>query len=240
MKATDPWSLLRAGKVEEGLRPFVHAHSKEPTASHIMELGVAYLWVKRYDAAWDHFRSTNAAYPKHGSGFYGMAGVAKWCMGECDEAARQWVAGLDVQFADTCGLGIRLPLLLFFASVVKPATYRRRVAEKLLKDKSEDSRITDWPGPIARWLLGQISDDELRNQSRGLDDADTCDRYWLARFYQNVFQYGAGERSNFRETMGKLADTSSPEWSDETFFLARMWSEEFFLARYEAETEGQS
>lgn len=234
MKADDPWALLQAGKIEEGLRPFAEAHARKPTPSHIMELGVAYLWAKRYEAAWEHFRMTNEAYPKSGSGFYGMAGAAKWCLGDPSEAVRQWSNGLKSRYADTNGLGMHLPLLLFMASVLKPEYFARDAAVKLLREKAKDRRANEWPGPIARWVLGEINEGELRERCADDDKVETWDQHWLADFYQGVLWHGDGKHAKFKETMRKLADTTLPEWSDETFFLARMWSEEFFIARHEA------
>jgi len=235
MDAADPWVMLRTGKIEEGLSVFKQAHSESPSASHTMELGVAYLWVERYEIAWKHFSAMNEAYPRYGSGFYGMAGAAKWCLGEYIEAVKQWIVGLDSNYADTAGLGLRLPLLLFFASVVKPETYCKTLAEELLKEKSKDRRITRWPGPIVRWLSDQIGEIELHAHCKVDDESDSRDRQWLAEFYQSTVHYDKGKHSEFVETMRKLTDTSRSEWKDETFFLARMWSEEFFLARHAAD-----
>ncbi len=88
-----------------------------------------------------------------------------------------------------------------------------------------------WPGPIVNWILGRITQEEFRSLWIGGDKADTLDRHWQAAFYAGVLQYSKGKRSVFKKTMQKLEDTSQPEWSDETFFLARMWGAEFFLAR---------
>jgi hypothetical protein len=237
MRTYDHWDRLRSGRpkqVKQALRQLEQEHAQEPHASNIMELGVAYMWVRSYDAASKHFRLAIDRHPTSVTDFHGMAGAAKWCLGEFDEAVRQWVAGLKADFADTAGLGVQLPLLLFTASVLKPETFERIAAETILAERAEDPRITEWPGPVASWLLTQISDSEFRNRCTGDDEPDTLDRHWLAEFYRGVLLYGEGKSSDFKATMRKLTDTARPQWSDETFFLARMWSEEFFLARREA------
>lgn len=234
MKTADPWTLLRAGQIEEGLRPLQKAHARQPSPSHIMELGVAYLWAKRYDAAWEHFNTTNETFPGHTSDFYGMAGVAKWCLGEYDAAIANWQVGLDAKFSDTAGLGVKLPLLLFFAAGIKPSLYPQNSAETLLLAKSADERSEEWPGPVACWLVGRMAEGEFEKLWKGFDDVDTRDRVWLAEFYAAVKRYQSEDASRFKECMRSLSDTSSADWSNETFFLARMWSEEYFLARYEA------
>ena len=240
MKSPDHWKLLRSSdesKVRRGLGLVEKAHAQQPDPSHIMELGVAYLWVRHYGSAWEHF---DLAIKEDRAGtdcYYGMAGASKWCVGEFDEAVRLWAAGTKAAFQDTAGLGITLPLLLFFASVKEPATFERQAAEKLLMGKTTDSRIRIWPGPIASWMLGQISEVEFRGRRDGEDEAGILDRRWLAEFYAGVLQHGEGKFCEFSKTMQKLGDTSQPEWSDDTFFLARMWSEEFFLARSAIESK---
>lgn len=235
MRTDAPWTLLRAGNTNVGLEQIRTRYAKEPTPSHIMELGVAYLWSRHYKSAWEHFRAINEQYPQDTSSFYGMAGVAKWCLGEFHEAVEQWQAGLLARFTDTGGLGITLPLLLFTASVLKPHILERRLIEEILNEKYKDPRIKSWPGPVASWILGHINDKELHDQARWNDASVTRDRLWLFGFYRAVQEYSEGTNTIFKKTMRKLADTSAPEWSNEDSFLARIWNEEFFLSRYEAD-----
>ena len=233
MKTTDPWHFLRTGEVTQGLKAFKRIHDREPTASHIMELGVAYLWIRQYEEAWGLFRKTIDEYPQSMSSFYGMAGTAKWCLGDTAEAVRQWRDGLESKYADTNGLGLHLPLLLFAASILRPGSFENKVALKLLRDKSRDHRINEWPGPIALLVLGEINESDLRNQCSPADQVLTNDRKWLTTFYEGVLSYRVGNEAESKRAMQRLADTSSPLWTDQDFFLARMWSEEFFLARHE-------
>lgn len=236
MENTNPWSLLRgtASEQEQGLRIVRQWHAQDPSESHIMELGVAYLWLRRYQSAWEHFHGVIQANPRSGDSDYGMAGVAKWCLGEPNEAVTLWRAGLKAKYARANGLGVRMPMLLFFASVVRPDTCERSSAEQLLLKKTKDIRIKTWPGPIAKMLLGQNNENDLQIQCKGNNDSDTRNRHWLVDFYKIVLQHNQSNISVLKEAMRKLTDTSLPEWSDENIFLTRFWSEEFFLARYEA------
>ena len=106
-------------------------HAHEDSSSIIMELGVAYLWLGDYTAAWDHFDAANRKYPKHSAAFYEMAATAKWCMGGFVRSGRAVDWRLDCDFADAAG-GVRCPLQLFFASVVVPGVFSRAEAERLL------------------------------------------------------------------------------------------------------------
>ena len=90
--------------------------------SRIMQMGVAYLWLEDYAAAWEHFHAANQRYPKHSAIFHEMAGAAKWCLDEPNDAVNQWLAGLKCAYADSAG-GVRCPLLLFTASVTNQGVF---------------------------------------------------------------------------------------------------------------------
>ncbi len=108
MENTTPWTLLRAGENEQrrGLLQIQAAHARERSGSTIRELGVAYLWLYQHQQAWEHFREAIEKFPQKGDAFYGMAGVAKWCLGKANEAVSEWRAGLDAKYARASGLGI--------------------------------------------------------------------------------------------------------------------------------------
>jgi hypothetical protein len=250
MERVNPWPLLRAGKAEQelGLRVVQKAYTEQPYASEAMTLGVALLWLGRYAEAWEHFHSVIKTSPRVGDNDYGMAGVAKWCLGKPDEAVSEWSDGLRAKYARASGLGIRMPLLIFFAAIRQPKVFDRKLAEKLLQGKIADIRIRNWPGPIARLVLDQVSEAEFENHSRGIKPGDTgknpfarhslqetSNCLWLAEFYKSVLMLEHGALSDFKSAMQKLADTSEPEWQDERHvFTVRIWCEEFFIARYEA------
>jgi tetratricopeptide (TPR) repeat protein len=253
MEYISPWPLLRAGKSEQeqGLRLVQQAYTGQPFfASAAMTLGVALLWLGRYAEAWEHFNSVIETAPRVGDSYYGMAGVAKWCLGRPDEAVSEWRAGLKAKYARASGLGVRMPLLLFFAAIREPRVFDRRLAEKLLSETTKDIRIGNWPAPIARLVLDQISEAEFDNHCRGIKPGiteknpfvrhspqETSNCLWLAEFYRSVLVLEQGTLSDFQDSMRKLSDTSQPEWQDEKYvFTARIWCEEFFLARYEAAT----
>jgi tetratricopeptide (TPR) repeat protein len=239
MNSDEPWVLLRTQRIDDGLQELQQAFDANPTPSHIMELGIAYMWVERYQIARDHFQSAIEQYHGSMSSFYGMAGAANWCLGEFDEAVASWRSGLNAEFKDTAGLGIHLPLLLWFASIVKPSVFETGAAKRILSEKCKDSRIEEWPGPIASWILHNIDYSELLNQCRCESPSETADRHWLSDFYKAVINFEDSTDIDSQNSFLKLTDQSRPEWSDEAFFLARMWSEEFFLARSLQALSGQ-
>ena len=82
--------------------------------------------------------------------------------------------------------------------------------------------------------LGEVGESELQNALLKRDDSQIHSRQWLIEFYRAIINHEEGDHREFLKTMQKLTDVTRPEWSDHRFFLARMWSEEFFIARHEA------
>jgi lipoprotein NlpI len=160
---TDPWKLLQRGPNSTALRQMRKGYEKEQDASHIMELGVAYLWVEDYQAAWQHFDAVNQRDPGYGDSYYGMAGAAKWCLGEPDESIRQWREGTQCRYADGAG-GVSSRLWLYIASVIKPRLFPRNEAEELLTVCANDRRVKNWPGPVAEYILGRIDENNMRTR----------------------------------------------------------------------------
>jgi lipoprotein NlpI len=233
--AENYWDVLRAGDTEQALHKMREAYQKKPTASNAMELGVGYLWVGDYDAAWRHFDGFNRTYPNQLSVTYGMAGVAKWCLNEPEAAVEEWNAGLQCEFADAAG-GIKLPLLLYFVSVAKPTVFLRSEAETLVNSRANEARAEMWPGPLAKYVLGWIDQDRLRSECWYKTEATLLMRRFLADFYVAVLKSSSGNWASFVE-MAQIATSLS--WSDfdinKRVFFSMIWQEEFFLARHESQ-----
>ena len=213
------------------------AYCRDASTSAAMELGVAYLWIGEFQAAFDHFNDFNRNHPHHATVTYGMAGAAKWCLGKPAEAIDEWRSGLDCEFADAGGAGVRLPMLLLVASAVNPPVFRRSEAEDLLRARSADRRATIWPGPLARYLVGAISTDELRAACvwKGGDNAETNLRRWQCDFYAGVALAIRGDRIGYLDSMRAASRLSWIDFDErQREFLSKVWREELFLARHES------
>ena len=176
------WGLLRAGEIGDGLGLFAKACAHLGNMSHAMELGVAYLWVGEYDAAWKHFCSFNETYPHHADCTYAMAGAAKWCLNQPAEAVYHWRDGLECQYTDP--VRADLPLLLLFASVAGSGVFSTSEAKKLLRSRVDRPPSQNWPLPLVQFVLGRIGEEELRKacsgrvRPRGVISTWDCGRAW--------------------------------------------------------------
>jgi hypothetical protein len=231
--AQTPWDILRQGNKQEAFDLFCKRGDRDQP-SHIMELGVAYLWAQEYQAAWEHFDAANRRQPKYMDIFYGMAGAAKWCLCEMEAAVAQWRIGVRCRYADGAG-GMGSPLLLFFASVVEPRLFERTEAEKLISKRADNpSRVRNWPGPVGQFVLGRINAGVLLAKMAESKSKDASDLL-LVEFYIGVLARARGDMQDFERQMQKAAATSDDDFDvNNRQYLAKLWCPAFFLARYEA------
>jgi hypothetical protein len=236
-RGLDPWQLLRHGNAERGLALVREACEREQTPSHIMELGIAYLWTGDYYSAHIHLSNAIQMFPLSMSGFYGVDGIAKWCMGECSAAVDDWRTGMNAQYTDAAGLGVRLPLLLFVASILYPEVFPRKKAEQILAQKTEDARADHWPGTLAKFVLGLESAEGATEPRSVMKESDKKHREWLIRFYGHLLHFGTGNLTSTQlaELMRTATDALQQPFSDQDTFLSLMWSGEFFIARHQTQ-----
>jgi hypothetical protein len=239
----DWWNVMRRGDVKTALaqmtESFDNAWKRESImplcASEALELGAGYLWLKDFESAQQHFDAFNERFPKFAHNPYDMAGVASWCLGKRQEAVTRWDEGLDVEFADS-GYGIKPVLLLFFASVIDPNLHSMLVVKDLLRDRLRDPRTSRWPGPLAEFVLGRIDSASVRRSGvDSMHEDSTLLHVWQTDFWSAVIERSRGNESAYHSAMEKCGNLS---WDDfdqcRDLFIHKLWSPEFYLARYEA------
>jgi tetratricopeptide (TPR) repeat protein len=230
---------MRRGEVAAALRQMQANFDEDPDASSIMELGVAFLWLQDYGAAWKHFNNANGERPSYAAIYYGMAGAAKWCLGESDEAVNQWRLGIECEYADDTQL--QIPLILYFAGVANPNIYDVRGAKELLENRASAVTVPRWPLPLAEFVLGRIDESQVRplcyadrHDSPEMQQCETALRHWSTDFFVAVSELDRDNPDGFREGMCRAGKLSWDDFDEHRrVFLGKLWSPELFLARHE-------
>jgi tetratricopeptide (TPR) repeat protein len=163
-----------------------------------------------------------------------------WCLDQWPTAMklmRGLVAGIldgSIEFGDLAG-GVQQGLLLHYMGVT--AKDREAVAFSIayLRRLSKKSSIHYWPGPLARYMLGEISFEEVLaalakrlkvSEPLEVNPTDVLARRWLcvALFHDGLRHRGAGQEEL---CMGRMQECVALENS----YLEPEW----YLARYEVE-----
>jgi tetratricopeptide (TPR) repeat protein len=235
------WEQLRSGETG-GIDVLRETFVKGSDPASILDLGIAYLWLGQYNAAWEHFQHVIETSPLSPARFYGMAGVAKWCLGDYDAAASLWKAGSDIAGTEGEEATVGLALLRLAASVFEPDGRTHKVqAWAVLSSMLPSSSSEGWPGTLIHVVLGMRPTVELPKEPNITTKTEEHQREWLADFYRAVQQFHrsfppqhdlASQRtSEMKLTMRQLMDIDRYQWASISGFRSLISQEEFFIAR---------
>jgi hypothetical protein len=197
-----------------------------------MELGVAYLWTEDYEAAYRHFSEVCREFPNSISSFYGMAGVAKWCLDEFEIAATLWETGTHCRFTDTGGPSAQLSLLRYTTAILHPHIVSLSRIEQSLAEMIENGSNKPWPFPVIEYLIGRKTYGELLSSAKGKNAVQTAFNNWYAGFFIGIKEYKAGNKGAFIKSMNETAITTDEDFDvNSRTFLAKLWCEVLYLAR---------
>jgi hypothetical protein len=226
----------RVAQVVDYLRKELQALRSYP--SNYYSLGAVYMWSGDYRSALAHFdEQIRAALPLNApaDSTFGMAGAAAWCLGDEKLAIEYWRSGTTSKYA-VAGANTRTELLLYVASLLEPATFPVESAEQLLVKKVSHWRVKNWPGPIAQYVLGITSEQEVRQEAvyREGDPAEPNTRSWQFDFY-NLLTTAASAGKEMRALQSGLQNLVNVKGSEYLagiglFYFLRV--EEFYLARH--------
>jgi hypothetical protein len=166
---------------------------------------------------------------------FGMAGAAAWCLGEEKLAIKYWRNGTTADYA-IAGSNTRTELLLYAASLLDPAAFPVESAEQLLIKNATHWRVKNWPGPIAQYILGIASEQEVRQKAvdREGDPAEPNPMSWQFDFYKLLTTaVSAGkEMSALESGLQNLVSVKGSEYLAGIKFFYFLRLEEFYLARH--------
>lgn len=204
----DPFSYMQKGKIDKAIKLFTKAIENKPSSIPYAGRAGAYLIIGKLDESLADLKKAeefrNREIPDRVDAYLQQIGMILWLKGQEKEAAEHWfnlVKEMDagkIVFSDMAG-GVINGALLWFASCFNEELkeYKEK-AEKYLKKKAKTSRVKYWPGPIAQYLLGYLSEKDLKGaacESTGLLQK----RYLCqAHFYTGVKAYYDGDIKNVK------------------------------------------
>jgi len=128
-------------------------------------------------------------------------GVARWLKRQPIPAIETWKTGLKAKYTDAAG-GVEIPMLLLFAAVRTLDKALEKEALALLKKAIKSKRSVNWPGPVAQYLLGSISEAELSSLIETqpiLHEKQACQ----AHFYRAVRCFQSGDIAGYKTFLQK-------------------------------------
>lgn len=220
--STNAWRHLNNAQPREAAACFQHIPAAKRNPSDTMGFGLSLMASGDYDRANAYFSSLNEEKPKFSAKFYEMAGVSEWCLGEHAAAVQDWKS------MTTCGYGdganhVSAGLLIYFAAFRQPGLVTLTHADEFLKKRLAKRAAGNWPGPVARFLVREISESEL-------EEIWQSERYRIftrieVDFYIGVRRAVDGDPSAYRENLAK--------WASHLVDDSIIYHPEFYLSKCE-------
>lgn len=231
------WEHLQVGEVNVAIVNATTNLRENRSASTANELGIVYLWLREYEAAWLHYHRAQEELANNISVFYGKAGIAKWCQGDWCSAFDEWRAGLRCEYTDWAG-GISIPLVMWAAAVLADQAPLAEEAIVHLIERLRSDQSVLWPGPLASWIVGDSQDFRLKREGSGQVAGDQCTLdEWQVEFYKGVMDLRDGKADGFRHRMRICGNVSWIELAQAPrVFFGKIWSDEFFVARHQLDS----
>jgi tetratricopeptide (TPR) repeat protein len=161
MRLPSEWNLIEQGQFELAYKRITEHIEKNPkyVLRYIYNRGLCLLNLEKPDSALEDFQKLIELRPDSASGYIG-AGIASWWLNQKTNAIQLWKKTVESNYTDAAG-GITGPALLFFAASRLHDVNLEKDSLRLLKAKSRTKRASAWPGPVAEYILGNISETDL-------------------------------------------------------------------------------
>jgi tetratricopeptide (TPR) repeat protein len=219
------WGHVESGDYQQAVLSFTSRLRRDKSTANYCNRGIAYLGLSEYDEAIADFRAADGAHPSSSDGCLQFVGMAQWRAGRESAAASTWhdlVIAFEqgkIHYTDAAG-GVESPSLLWFAGVRLGQPRLLRVSRRMLRTltHARNGRIENWPGPVARFLLGRIGEARLRSlvtDTPILRERELCQ----AEFYIGVRRLQRGDRDGARDAFRAAARMTNAKLENE-YYLA--------------------
>lgn len=157
---SNPWELIKQGATEEALELLDTQLLSDPDRLGLhMNKGLCLMIMGRLPDALAEYKWGCARRPTSDVANL-MAGVISWWLGQTQDAIMYWEQAVTAQYTDAAG-GIIAPAVLAFGGMRLELTTVEQLGLRLLRQRVRTKRALTWPGPVAGFLLGRMSSEEL-------------------------------------------------------------------------------
>ena len=159
--AENDWELIKQGRFEEAIQRIDEMHAKTHDESPLRNKVLALLLLERYGEAkslseWLIVK-TNGRLERD----FINSGIALWLLGDREHAVAQWQEAQRIKrYTDAAG-GLMVPMLLNYGALRLNDAPLAGKSRKRIAECCHDDRAVNWPGPLGRFVLGDLDEHEL-------------------------------------------------------------------------------
>ena len=212
------WEFVKVGRYEEACAAADEEYAQKPSLLVLRNKRFALMSLKRHQEAISLSRQLieNDLYSSQSDWLF--LGAALWLTGRCEDAVGAWREGAKAKYTDAAG-GVLSPLALLYASTRLAREDLQLESLAGLRQVAAVNSGRNWPGPIAEFAAGDLTDQELLtvvSQVPILRQKQMCQ----AKFYIGVMCCRNGSNSHFRKAMTEASSQGSVARSLHEFYLA--------------------
>jgi hypothetical protein len=212
------WDLIVAGNFEEAC----HAADREAGESlSILPLRnkvFALLCLWRHQDAVDICEEIIRRQQGDTDSDFIFLGVSLWLLRQLKKAITTWESASQTVYTDAAG-GIEVPLLLFYAGVRCEDPLLREQADRQLRKLGKRKAAGNWPGPIAHFVLNELSEQQLLEKTSKQPLVRAKQRCQAA-FFRGVVRLLNDDQGGFLACMQESVTQGPTSLMQQEYYLA--------------------
>lgn len=148
-----------------------------------------------------------------------ISGIASWLLNDKTIAIKMWQDAEQCIYFDAAG-GVDIQAYLYFASIkLNNGDLKKRSIDRLRKLLLE-KQAADWPGPLAHYLLDEISEAELLNYARTVFPL-TPRRMCQANFVRAIKELETGAINKYKEKLIDCIKDGPDAYVESMYYMAK-------------------
>ena len=221
------------------LRQIRAAFAGKQSLANALQLGLAYLWLEDYNAAWEHFDDRNRHYDNLNRGRPNSTIFTNWRAlrsgAWTNTPTRLLNGGGDANAATRISrAGSHRPSYFSLPLSWTPPRARATSPKDFSDKRSKSWRYKYWPSPVTDYVLGRIDEDRLQDEcSRKNNERGMLAARWEIGFYGGIVALSQGNISRYKKLIREASVTSDDNFDPTSKrYVIDIWKPEFFLARH--------
>lgn len=146
-------------------------------------------------------------------------GIEYWILGDFDKAIEAWQQAQNSLYKDAAG-GIETQVFLYFAAVKAKQDKLKSSAIKGIKRLLKSKRANNFPGPLGRYLIDDMKDNELLSSVDSvpiLRERELCQ----AHFVLAIKKLEAGDVQGYYKKLKDCISYGTSSYLEQMYYLAK-------------------
>ena len=150
---------------------------------------------------------------------YIFSGIAYWLLDNKKDAINTWQQGEKCIYTDAAG-GVELQLFLYFAAVSINDEILKALTKKLLQKILKSKNAINFPAPLGRFILGELSESELLSFVVNipiLRERQLCQ----ANFVIAIKKLEIGDQDGYKKKLNDSVSNGASSFLSKMYYLAK-------------------